>query len=95
MYQSLRLSLQWLQIDDQLYGSTYPILLYPTTLPKVATELSTHPTLHVALDKVKDDRKYLHIIRSACECVVLILFSYRTWRALFQIVLYSSARNDF
>ncbi|RCH95152.1 hypothetical protein CU098_002571, partial [Rhizopus stolonifer] len=56
MYQSIRLSLQWLQIDNQLYGSTYPILCYPTTLPKVSHELSTHPTLHVALDKVKDDR---------------------------------------
>ncbi|KAL9556691.1 hypothetical protein MBANPS3_001742 [Mucor bainieri] len=44
------------QIDDQLYNSTYPILCYPTTLPKVSSELSTHPTLHIALDKVKDDR---------------------------------------
>ncbi|CAO0798122.1 unnamed protein product [Mucor circinelloides] len=56
MYQSVRLALQWLQIDNQLYNSTYPILCYPTTLPKVSSELSTHPTLHIALDKVKDDR---------------------------------------
>ncbi|CEP17102.1 hypothetical protein [Parasitella parasitica] len=56
MYQSMRLGLQWLQIDNQLYNSTYPILCYPTTLPKVAGELYTHPTLHLALDKVKDDR---------------------------------------
>ncbi|KAI8639786.1 hypothetical protein BD408DRAFT_476983 [Parasitella parasitica] len=56
MYRSMRLGLQWLQIDNQLYNSTYPILCYPTTLPKVAGELSTHPTLHLALDKVKDDR---------------------------------------
>ncbi|KAG2213335.1 hypothetical protein INT46_007194 [Mucor plumbeus] len=56
MYQSMRLGLQWLQIDNQLYNSTYPILCYPTTLPKLSSELSTHPTLHIALDKVKDDR---------------------------------------
>ncbi|RCH94872.1 hypothetical protein CU097_000818, partial [Rhizopus azygosporus] len=56
MYQSLRLSIDWLQVDNQLYGSTYPILCYPSTLPKVATELDTHPTLHIALDKVKDDQ---------------------------------------
>ncbi|KAG1472355.1 hypothetical protein G6F56_001588 [Rhizopus delemar] len=56
MYQSLRLSIEWFQVDNQLYGSTYPILCYPTTLPKVATELTTHPTLHIALDKVKDDQ---------------------------------------
>ncbi|KAI9251543.1 hypothetical protein BY458DRAFT_17568 [Sporodiniella umbellata] len=56
MYQSVRLSIEWFQMDNQLYGSTYPILCYPTTLPKVATELTTHPTLHIALDKVKDDQ---------------------------------------
>ncbi|KAG0748282.1 hypothetical protein G6F57_007048 [Rhizopus arrhizus] len=56
MYQSLRLSIEWFQIDNQLYGSTYPILCYPTTLSKVANDLTTHPTLHVALDKVKDDQ---------------------------------------
>ncbi|KAI8363865.1 hypothetical protein EDC96DRAFT_608831 [Choanephora cucurbitarum] len=56
MYQSIRLGLRWLQIDNQLYSSTYPILCYPTTLPKVAHESSAHPALHIALDKVKDDR---------------------------------------
>ncbi|KAI8075646.1 hypothetical protein BDF21DRAFT_495147 [Thamnidium elegans] len=56
MYQSLRLGIQWLQIDNQLFSTTYPILCYPTTLPKVSSELSSHPTLHIALDKVKDDR---------------------------------------
>ncbi|KAI8968041.1 hypothetical protein BDF20DRAFT_917267 [Mycotypha africana] len=56
LYQSIRLGLRWLQIDNQLYSSTYPIILYPTTLPKVASELSAHPTLHIALDKVKDER---------------------------------------
>ncbi|KAI8884432.1 hypothetical protein K501DRAFT_332624 [Backusella circina FSU 941] len=55
LYQSIRLSIQWLQIDNQLYGSTYPILCFPSTLPKVTSELETHPTLHVSLDKVKDD----------------------------------------
>ncbi|KAI9475459.1 MAG: hypothetical protein EXX96DRAFT_266961 [Benjaminiella poitrasii] len=56
MYQSIRLSLQWLQIDNQLYDSTYPILCFPSTLPKNSVELATHPTLHIALDKVKDDK---------------------------------------
>ncbi|GAA5798753.1 hypothetical protein HPULCUR_004159 [Helicostylum pulchrum] len=56
MYQSLRLGVRWLQIDNQLFSTTYPILCYPTTLPKVSSELASHPTLHIALDKVKDDR---------------------------------------
>lgn len=56
MYQSLRLSIRWLQIDNQLFSTTYPILCYPTTLPKASSELVSHPTLHIALDKVKDDQ---------------------------------------
>ncbi|KAI8376296.1 uncharacterized protein BYT42DRAFT_594245 [Radiomyces spectabilis] len=55
MYQSIRTSIRWLQIDNQFHGSTYPILFFPTTLPKHANNASVHPTLHMALDKVKDD----------------------------------------
>ncbi|CAO3643748.1 unnamed protein product [Cunninghamella blakesleeana] len=55
LYQSLRLGIQWLQIDNQLYGATYPIMFYPTTLPKRAPPNdNTHPTFHLALDKLKD-----------------------------------------
>lgn len=32
----------------------YPILCFPTTLPKESTDQHSHPTLHIALDKVKD-----------------------------------------
>ncbi|KAI7863890.1 hypothetical protein BDF14DRAFT_1998124 [Spinellus fusiger] len=56
LYQSIRTSIQWLQIDNQLPGSTFPILLYPTTLPKNKNEDLAHPTFHMALDKVKDNR---------------------------------------
>ncbi|KAG0185188.1 hypothetical protein DFQ28_009826 [Apophysomyces sp. BC1034] len=55
LYQSIRLNIQWLQIDNQLHGSTYPILFFPATLPKQTKQLETHPTLHVSLDRVKDD----------------------------------------
>jgi hypothetical protein len=43
-----------MQIDDQLYGTAYPILLYPSTLTKSTDHQEAHPTLHVALDLVKD-----------------------------------------
>ncbi|KAG1472650.1 hypothetical protein G6F56_001412 [Rhizopus delemar] len=56
MYQSLRLSVEWIQIDNQSFGSAYPILCYPSARPKVSNEQTTHPTLHVALDKVKDEQ---------------------------------------
>ncbi|KAI8978652.1 hypothetical protein BDB01DRAFT_799548 [Pilobolus umbonatus] len=56
IYQSYRLRVGWLQIDNQMYGSTYPILCYPTTLPKATDSSDTHPTLHVSLDRVKDEK---------------------------------------
>ncbi|KAG1054811.1 hypothetical protein G6F43_003196 [Rhizopus delemar] len=56
LYQSIRLGIEWIQIDNQLFGSTYPILCYPSARPKVSNEQTTHPTLHVALDKAKDNQ---------------------------------------
>ncbi|KAI8144971.1 hypothetical protein BJV82DRAFT_536853 [Fennellomyces sp. T-0311] len=55
LYQSVRASIQWFQIDNQLHGSLHPILCYPTTLPKNTSEQETHPTFHMALDKIKDE----------------------------------------
>ncbi|KAI9289370.1 hypothetical protein BC943DRAFT_349025 [Umbelopsis sp. AD052] len=54
IYQSLRVSIQWLQIDNQFFGSTFPILLYPTAIPKDDAENAGYPTFHFAIDKVKD-----------------------------------------
>ncbi|KAG1248448.1 hypothetical protein G6F68_013787 [Rhizopus microsporus] len=56
LYQSIRLGIEWIQVDNQLFGSTYPILCYPSARPKVSNEQTTHPTLHVALDKAKDNQ---------------------------------------
>ncbi|KAI8333584.1 hypothetical protein BC941DRAFT_504565 [Chlamydoabsidia padenii] len=57
LYQSIRANVQWAQIDNQLFGSTFPILFYPTTLRKDATtDSDSPPALHLALDKVKDNR---------------------------------------
>ncbi|KAI9491569.1 hypothetical protein BDB00DRAFT_766791 [Zychaea mexicana] len=55
LYQSVRASIQWLQVDNQFHGSLHPILCFPTTLPKNVTEQETHPTFHMALDKIKDE----------------------------------------
>ncbi|KAL0077823.1 hypothetical protein F4703DRAFT_1910666 [Phycomyces blakesleeanus] len=55
LYQSVRASIKWLQIDNQLQGSVFPILFYPSNLPKDTNDISIHPTLHISLDKVKDN----------------------------------------
>lgn len=58
MYTSLRTNIKWLQIDNQLFGSIYPILLYPSALPKDTEDRIMVPTFQLGLDKVKDDSEY-------------------------------------
>ncbi|KAF9166895.1 hypothetical protein DFQ26_006563 [Actinomortierella ambigua] len=55
MYQSLNMMVRWLQIDNQLYGGSNPIILAPTQLPKDTKDAQSHPTLHGALVRAKDD----------------------------------------
>ncbi|KAG0226679.1 hypothetical protein BGW42_003469 [Actinomortierella wolfii] len=55
MYQSLNMMVRWLQIDNQLYGGSSPIILAPTQLPKDSKDAQAHPTLHGALVRAKDD----------------------------------------
>ena len=45
----------FIKIDNQFFGSTFPILLYPTTIPKDDAENIGYPTFHFAVDKVKDN----------------------------------------
>ncbi|KAI9272903.1 hypothetical protein BDA99DRAFT_569176 [Phascolomyces articulosus] len=60
LFQSVRTSIQWLQVDNQFHGSLHPILCFPSTLPKNITEQQTHPTFHMALDKIKDEAHGVH-----------------------------------
>ncbi|KAG0003109.1 hypothetical protein BGZ80_007728 [Entomortierella chlamydospora] len=55
MYQSVNMMVKWLQIDNQLYGGSSPIILCPTQTPKDGKDASAHPTLHSALVRAKDD----------------------------------------
>ncbi|KAG0346597.1 hypothetical protein BG004_001308 [Podila humilis] len=55
MYQSVNMLVKWLQIDNQLYGGSSPIILCPTQTPKDSKDAAVHPTLHSALVRAKDD----------------------------------------
>ncbi|KAI8644804.1 hypothetical protein BD408DRAFT_104972 [Parasitella parasitica] len=57
MYHSLRWNIEWVQIDNQMYGSVFPILLYPTNLTDNGSRKDNKilPTVQMALDRVKDD----------------------------------------
>ncbi|KAJ3408710.1 hypothetical protein HDV05_004781 [Chytridiales sp. JEL 0842] len=51
--QAISFSINWLQVDNQLYGSLEPIFIYPTVLPKEGEE-DFHPVLLASLSKSKD-----------------------------------------
>ncbi|KAL9059489.1 MAG: hypothetical protein Q9162_001187 [Coniocarpon cinnabarinum] len=55
LYQTVDWTTKWIQIDNQLYGGIFPILLYPSVVPKTGRELETHPIFHAAVTRVKDD----------------------------------------
>ncbi|KAF3939954.1 hypothetical protein ABW19_dt0208006 [Dactylella cylindrospora] len=55
LYQTLNLVVKWIQIDNQLYGGIFPILLYPSVVPKTGKEMDVHPSFHTSITRVKDD----------------------------------------
>ena len=57
LYQTLNLMVKWIQIDNQLYGGIFPIVLYPSVVQKTGQEMEVHPSLHCALTRVKNDSK--------------------------------------
>lgn len=55
LYQTVSLAVKWIQIDNQLYGGIFPMILYPSVVPKRAQETDAHPSLHAMVTRVKDD----------------------------------------
>ncbi|CAD6914619.1 unnamed protein product [Tilletia laevis] len=51
---SINVVCKWIQIDNQLFGGLFPIVLYPSVVPKDGKDLEVHPTLQVALIRLKD-----------------------------------------
>ncbi|BGP36549.1 Vacuolar protein sorting-associated protein 13 [Rhodotorula kratochvilovae] len=47
--------IKWIQIDNQLFGGLYPILLYPSVIPKDSKELEVHPSLQASAIVLKDE----------------------------------------
>lgn len=55
LIQTISLAVNWIQIDNQLYGGIFPMVLYPSVVPKKAQELDSHPSVHAMISRVKDD----------------------------------------
>lgn len=55
LYQTVSLTIKWIQIDNQLYGGIFPLIFYPSVVPKTGKEMESHPIFRTAVTKVKDD----------------------------------------
>ncbi|KAK4502697.1 hypothetical protein PRZ48_006123 [Zasmidium cellare] len=55
LYQNVALTIKWIQIDNQLYGGIFPLLFYPSVVPKTGKEMEAHPIFRTAITRVKDD----------------------------------------
>lgn len=55
LYQTVSLTIKWIQIDNQLYGGIFPLIFYPSVVPKTGKEMEAHPIFKTAITRVKDD----------------------------------------
>ncbi|KAF2203968.1 vacuolar protein sorting-associated protein-like protein vps13 [Delitschia confertaspora ATCC 74209] len=55
LYQMLNTTVKWIQIDNQLYGGIFPIIFYPSVVPKTGKEMEAHPIFQTNITRVKDD----------------------------------------
>ncbi|KAL2157330.1 hypothetical protein VTH06DRAFT_6268 [Thermothelomyces fergusii] len=69
MYQTVSLAVKWIQVDNELYGGIFPIILYPSVVPKRAQEIEAHPSLHAMVTRVKDDSYGVEYIKYATVLV--------------------------
>lgn len=65
LYQNLSLKVKWIQVDNQLFGGIFPIVIYPTVVPKSGKEMNEHPSFSAAVSRVKDDSHGVLFIKYA------------------------------
>jgi vacuolar protein sorting-associated protein 13A/C len=53
-YYDTFLDLKWIQIDNQLFGASFPIVLFPVQVPSDMKELEGHPTIQTSVAVLKD-----------------------------------------
>ncbi|KAK3676016.1 Vacuolar protein sorting-associated protein 13 [Recurvomyces mirabilis] len=55
LFQTVTLTVRWIQIDNQLYGGIFPLIFYPSVVPKTGKEMNAHPIFRSTVTRVKDD----------------------------------------
>ncbi|EFW98970.1 vacuolar protein sorting-associated protein vps13 [Grosmannia clavigera kw1407] len=65
LYQTITMAVKWIQVDNQLYGGIFPMILYPSVVTKRAQDIDSHPSLHLMITRVKDDSYGVEYIKYA------------------------------
>lgn len=65
LLQNLSMKLKWIQLDNQLFGGIFPIIVYPTVVPKSGKEMNSHPSFSASVCRVKDDTHGVLFIKYA------------------------------
>lgn len=65
IYQTASLKMKWVQIDNQLYSCIYPVILFPTIVPKSSYELNSHPVFSTSIARLKDNTHGVNYIKFA------------------------------
>ena len=56
-YYDTYMDLKWIQVDNQLFGASFPIVLFPVQVPSDIKELEGHPTIQTSVAVLKDQCK--------------------------------------
>lgn len=65
LLQNFSVKLKWIQLDNQLFGGIFPIIVYPTVVPKSGKEMNSHPSFSASVCRVKDDSHGVLFIKYA------------------------------
>lgn len=65
LLQNFSVKLKWIQLDNQLFGGIFPIIVYPTVVPKSGKEMNSHPSFSASVCRVKDDTHGVLFIKYA------------------------------
>jgi vacuolar protein sorting-associated protein 13A/C len=91
--QSAHFVIKWIQIDNQLFGAMYKILLYPSVIPKDAKELEVRPNLDIVVNLLKDQGRFAHGYQTD-RTIILMVGINRTWSHVLPVCKSAIAEND-
>lgn len=74
IFETVTMKMKWIQIDNQLDDSIFPILLYPSVVPNIAREMESHPIFSGSISKVRDDSHGVLYIKYATVLLQQLTF---------------------